>query len=71
MIEVKRTRRKRQKWQIGDYFLIPLSNKEFTIGQIIGRIAEALNSVICVYFDAKVKTEEEAFEKLKKYLIKM
>lgn len=66
MVETKRTRRKRQKWQIGDYFLIPLLNGEFVIGQIIGRIAKALNSIVCVYFDAKVKDVEEAHKKIKK-----
>lgn len=49
---------------LGDYFLIPLLNGEFVIGQIIGRIEEALNSIVCVYFDAKVKGVEEAHKKI-------
>ncbi len=63
--KTKRTRRKRQKWQIGDYFLIPLVNNEFAIGQVIGRVIKALDSVICVFFAVKVRVEEEAQKKVK------
>lgn len=29
--------RKKQKWQVGDYFGIPIQNENFAIGQILGR----------------------------------
>lgn len=65
MTTSKKTRRKRQKWQIGDYFLLTLDNGGFSIGQLIDEFPQALNSIICVFFDVKVKNEEEAQNKIK------
>ena len=61
-MKTKRTRRKRQKWQVGDYFLIMLKDGEFSIGQAIAEISK-IYSVVCVLFNIKIK--EDGLEKIK------
>lgn len=43
--------RKKQQWSIGDFFTIPLNDETWTCGQIVGREKDALNSVVCVFFE--------------------
>jgi hypothetical protein len=52
-------RKKRQQWSAGDIFLIPLSDKTFSFGQVVQYAGEALNSVVCAFFGLKAKDEEE------------
>lgn len=42
-------KRKRQKWQDGDLFLVPQSDGGFTLGQVLSYQPRALNSVLCVF----------------------
>jgi hypothetical protein len=63
--KTKRTRRKRQKWQVGDYFLVPLLNGEFGLGQAVV-VLDKSYVVICALFNIKVKSEEDAIERVKK-----
>ena len=58
------TKKKKQSWKIGDYFLAPLADKSFSVGQIIGQVKEALNSVICIFFDSKINSPEIAKKSL-------
>lgn len=54
-------KRKKQKWGIGDVFLVPLSDKTYTVGQVIGIEKEALNSAICGFSLVKVEDKQTAF----------
>lgn len=56
--------RKKQKWDVGDIFSIPLKNGEFSIGQIIGYEKDALNSVICAFYDIKEPSIEKVLQAL-------
>lgn len=40
---------KRQKWQAGDKFLVPLKDGTFAQGQVVTAAMEAMNSALCVF----------------------
>ena len=42
--------RKKQAWQEGDYFSIPLADGTFVMAQVLKYEPQALNSVICAIF---------------------
>jgi hypothetical protein len=46
-------RRKRQQWQVGDVFLIPTSDGQVTIGQVVGREPDLLPSATVALFDER------------------
>ena len=60
VIKPRRRRRKRQKWEVGDYFLVPLLNGNFVIGQIVMYAEKALCSVAAIYYDVVVRSKDEA-----------
>jgi len=43
-------KKKKQTFEVGDYFTIPLTGGKYAIGQIVGVEPDALNSVICALF---------------------
>lgn len=45
--------RAKQKWDIGSVFLLPLEDGDSCVGQVIGREAHVLNSVVIAVFDFK------------------
>lgn len=51
--------RKKQKWGIGDVFIVSISDGKSVVAQIIGREAEVLNSVTIAFFDVRVSNPEE------------
>lgn len=54
--------RRRQKWCIGDVFVIELANHTYAVAQIVGREADVLNSVTIALFDQSVSQPNEAIE---------
>ena len=50
---------KKQKWGIGDVFLVPTKDGNFSVAQVVGHEPEAMNSVTCAFFDIKVSNEKE------------
>jgi hypothetical protein len=40
---------KRQKWQAGDKFLVPLKDGTFAQGQVVTAAMQAMNSALCVF----------------------
>ena len=53
---------KRQKWSVGDVFVIPLSDGSWGPAQIIGREPSVLNSVSVALFDCKVGSKPDALQ---------
>lgn len=47
-------RKKKQKWNIGDLFTVPLKDHSFSIGRVVGFESEALNSAICAFYAYRV-----------------
>lgn len=45
--------KKKQRWDVGDVFLLPLKDGTACIGQVIGREPSALNSVAIALYDIK------------------
>lgn len=43
-------RKKKQIWDIGDFFTVPLADGSFSLGQVVGREPDAMNSAICAFF---------------------
>ena len=68
---LKKTRFKRQQWNIGDYFLIPLLDGDFGIAQIIGPMYQEYpkDTQRIIYFDAKVPSEQAAVEAVKNFTL--
>ncbi len=52
-------KRKKQKWGVGDIFLVPLADGTFSLGQVIGQEKEALNSAVCIFSATKVLSPED------------
>src|SRR5260221_7397416 len=46
---------KRQKWQVGDLFAVPLLDGTFAVGHVVGRERKVLNSVTCAFFSTRFK----------------
>src|ERR1039457_7178468 len=44
----------KQKWEIGNVFLVELKDGKFALGQIVGRETSVLNSLSCAFFDFRV-----------------
>lgn len=53
-------RTKKERWNVGDLFLVPLQDGTFSLGQIVAFEPEALNSVVCGFYDCIV--QEYQFE---------
>ncbi len=51
---------KTQEWGAGDLFLVENVDHRYTLGQVLDRPKDALNSASCAFFDARVGTESEA-----------
>jgi hypothetical protein len=58
--KVRRMARRNQRWDVGDVFVVPLSDGAHGVGQIVGREAEVLNSVSVALFDTPVHEPEGA-----------
>lgn len=52
--------RKKQQWKIGDVFIVAASDGKLSVGQIIGREAEVLNSVSIALFGERYENETDA-----------
>ena len=50
--------KKKQKWRIGDIFLVSLEDGTFSVGQVVAQDKEVLNSVFCVFSMVRVKGSE-------------
>jgi hypothetical protein len=44
---------KKQKWQAGENFLVPLKDGTFAQGQVVISAMEAMNSALCVFSSAR------------------
>lgn len=53
-------RKPKQQWLEGDYFCVPLVDGTYAVGQVIGIIPNALNSVLCVFFSQHFHTPPSA-----------
>lgn len=51
--------KKRTKWKVGDIFVVPQTDGESSIGQIVGQEPDALNSVICAFYDFRLQPNRE------------
>lgn len=49
--------KKKQKWKVGDVFLVPLCDGNYSVGQVLSWEKDALNSVVCVFSILKVKNK--------------
>lgn len=47
----------------GGFFYIQLSDGTFTIGQVVGKEVDALNSAICALFSLRFKSVPKDFDK--------
>jgi hypothetical protein len=47
--------KKKQKWQAGDNFLVPLDDGTFGQGQVVVAAENAMNSAVCVFSSAHYK----------------
>ncbi|OFS08307.1 Imm26 family immunity protein [Hafnia sp. HMSC23F03] len=47
-------RRRKQTWNIGDLFTIPLADGTYSIGRVVGYEPEALNSAVCAFYAHRV-----------------
>jgi hypothetical protein len=54
--------RKKQKWDIGDLFVIRLKDGEYGTAQVVGQERDALNSVTVAFFDKKLSTPEQLLD---------
>jgi hypothetical protein len=52
--------RKKQRWAIGDIFVVELMDGTYTIGQIVGQERPVLNSVSIALFEVKCGSQELA-----------
>ncbi|WET42274.1 Imm26 family immunity protein [Citrobacter enshiensis] len=43
-------RRRKQSWDVGDMFTVPLSDGTYCIGKVVGFEPKALNSAICAFY---------------------
>src|SRR5512132_1688535 len=43
------------QWTEGSIFLVPLSDGLCSVGQVLKRTPDALNSVVCAFYDLRVK----------------
>lgn len=53
---------RKKQWEIGDIFLVPISDENYCVGQVIDQQKKALNSVICAFSDIRVAGSNERFE---------
>ncbi|RTR37981.1 hypothetical protein EKG38_15560 [Shewanella canadensis] len=55
----------KKTWDIGNIFSVELSDGTFSIGQVVGREAEVLNSITCAFFKIRFQhypSMDEIFE---------
>ncbi len=45
---------KKQKWNAGDIFVVPLLDKAYAIGQVVCITKKAMNSAVCIFFDYRI-----------------
>jgi hypothetical protein len=45
---------RRKTWDIGNLFAVPLSDGSYSLGQVVGREAEMLNSITCAFYRTRV-----------------
>src|SRR2546425_13607 len=53
-------RKPKQKWKVGDLFVVKTKDTKFVLGQIVGREAAVLNSVSVAFFDRRYDSPEAA-----------
>ncbi len=54
-----RKKKPSKKWEVGSVFLVPLSDGDYAVGQVIGYEYEALGSVVCVFSNLKLSDPEQ------------
>ena len=47
-------KKKRQRHKEGDVFVVPLSDRTYSLGQILGYERQALNSVACAFYNIRI-----------------
>jgi hypothetical protein len=58
--------KRKQEWKIGDYFTVQLSDKSFSIGQVVARDPLTLkNAPICAFFRYRLKDIPQQIEQHK------
>jgi hypothetical protein len=44
----------RKTWDVGNLFAVPLADGSFSLGQVVGREAQVLNSITCAFYRTRV-----------------
>jgi hypothetical protein len=44
----------KKTWDIGNLFAVPLADGSYSLGQVVGREAQVLNSITCAFFQTRV-----------------
>lgn len=52
-------KREKQKWAVGDVFLVETVDGLAAVGQIVGQEKSVLNSVSCAFFDVRINAAHE------------
>jgi hypothetical protein len=55
-------RKKKQKWDIGDVFVVPLEDGTYSSGQVISCEDSAMGSVVCAFSSDKSETVRSAVD---------
>jgi hypothetical protein len=56
--KVKRPKRQKQTWEAGDFFMIPLNDGTFSLGQVVSLEPGALNSLVATFYDARCSSQD-------------
>jgi hypothetical protein len=51
--------KRRQRWQVGDVFLVRTKDGLDVVGQIVGRESTVLNSVSCAFYDKRLQDGDD------------
>lgn len=56
--EIEMKKRSKQRWRVGDYFKVPLSDGSWGFGQVVGIEPAAIGSAICAFFPVREESSE-------------
>jgi hypothetical protein len=56
--KLKRPKRQKQTWGAGDYFMVPLNDGTFGLGQVVSLEPGALNSLVATFYDARFSSQD-------------
>jgi Immunity protein 26 len=47
----------RKTWDIGNLFAVPLNDGSYSLGQVVGREAQVLNSITCAFYKTRLSAD--------------